>query len=253
MSFRFQIGVKPTPEILTKPPPQFSEVPFIYCPIAVRVNADGFPTAFWCDFAGVLLYKWYRQVWKMSQYESRSARLVFWYTYEIWLRRTTKHWWNVSFVERNLKDKRIMEEHLVIPECVEAALLTAIQRLLAGARRVSVWTEDCEALEQALNDPERYWAALEAGDIPPPSFISGRLIPDPSLNQSMPRLNLPPSPKRNGGSRSPNSNALLPKQREQRGFAPLPIFCPQCNAVLRPWGEEAQQTCPLCRYEIRIG
>jgi hypothetical protein len=251
MSSTFEIGVNPAPEILGAPPPQFSDVPFIYCPVAVSMHGKDFPVSFWCDFAGVLLWRWFRQVWKLSHYETRCARLAFWYTYEIWLRRTRKHWWNVAFVERQPNDATITEEDLVIPERVEAALLTAIRRLLAGARRAGVWTEDCESLEQAMDDPEAYWTALEAGDINAPSFISGHLIRSPEFSPSIPGLELPAPAKRESHVCSPQANVVLPKPLAERRFAPMMVFCPRCTAVLTPsQANQGSYTCSLCGHQF---
>src|SRR5260370_815536 len=94
----FRIGVNTEPEILATPPPQFRHLNLLYTPFAVHVGAFDFPASCWCDFAGVLLLRWCREVWKLSRGETRAARLGFWYTYEVWLRKTTKHWWMATCV-----------------------------------------------------------------------------------------------------------------------------------------------------------
>jgi hypothetical protein len=87
----------------------------------------------------------------MSTGQSRAARIIFFDSpSEIWVRRTTKHWWKVSCVVRREKEKLIGPEILCIPERVEAALLQASRRLLSGARAAGVWSDDCAELTAFL-------------------------------------------------------------------------------------------------------
>jgi hypothetical protein len=174
---RFRIGVCTAAEILANQPPQFRHTNLIFTPFGIRVGDRDFPAPGWTDFAGASLFKWCRAVWAMSFGEARAARLTFWYTYEFWLRRTASHWWRLSLVERTPDSKRIISEALVLPERVEAELLTASRKLIAGAKAAGVWTEDCAALQAFLDDPEEYLRQLEAGIISPPSFLAMRQGP----------------------------------------------------------------------------
>jgi hypothetical protein len=167
----FHIGVCTDREILTNQPPQFRHTNLIFTPFAISIAGHDFPASIWTDFAGASLFKWCRAVWAVSLGQSRAARLTFWYTYEFWLRRTTSHWWRLSLVEREPDSKRITFEALVLPERVEAELLTASQKLVRGARDAGVWTEDCAALQGFLDDPEEYLRQLELGIIAPPNFL----------------------------------------------------------------------------------
>lgn len=171
MKNRFHIGVCTERELLVNQPPQFRQTNLLFTPFAIRIGHRDFPASFWTDFAGAWLFKWSRAVWRMSYGEERAARLPFWYTYEFWLRKTTRHWWRLSLVERKPDSKHITYEALVLPERVEAELLTASRRLIAGAKNAGVWTEDCATLQVFLDDPEDYLAQLEAGIIPPPNFL----------------------------------------------------------------------------------
>jgi hypothetical protein len=171
MKTTFRIGVCPDRELLVNQPPQFRHTNLLFTPFAIRVGERDFPASFWTDFAGASLFKWCRAVWAMSLGEARAARLTFWYTYEFWLRKTVSNWWRLSLVERKPDSKKITYEALVIPERVEAALLTASRKLIAGAKSAGVWTEDCAALQAFLDDPEGYLHQLELGIIPPPRFL----------------------------------------------------------------------------------
>lgn len=171
------IGVCTDREILSNQPPQFRHTNLLFTPFAIRVGERDFPASFWTDFAGASLFKWCRAVWGLSYGEARAARLTFWYTYEFWLRKTTRHWWRLSLVERKPASKDITYEALVLPERVEAELLTASRRLIRGAKDAGVWTEDCATLQAFLEDPEDYLAQLEAGIIAPPSFLLMRQGP----------------------------------------------------------------------------
>lgn len=177
MKTRFHIGVCTDHEILTNQPPQFRHTNLIFTPFAIRVGERDFPASFWTDFAGASLFKWCRAVWGLSLGDAPAARLTFWYTYEFWLRKTASNWWRLSLVERQPDSKQITYEALVLPERVEAELLTASRRLIAGAKRAGVWTEDCATLQAFLDDPEDYLQQLEAGMIAPPNFLRMRQGP----------------------------------------------------------------------------
>lgn len=177
MKDRFHIGVCTERELLVNQPPQFRHTNLLFTPFAIRVGERDFPASFWTDFAGASLFKWCRAVWGMSCGEERAARLTFWYTYEFWLRKTARDWWRLSLVERKPDSKQIMYETLVLPERVEAELLTATSRLVAGAKNAGVWTEDCATLQNFLEDPEDYLDQMEAGIIAPPSFLLSRQCP----------------------------------------------------------------------------
>ncbi len=180
MTTSFRVGVCTLPNILGAPPPQFQHLGLLYTPFAVRLGETAFPAEGWCDFAGVWLFRWCRAVWELSAGKARGVRLPFWYNYEVWLRRTRGQWWRVSLVENLPEARAITGEGLVLPEQAEAALLTAVRRLVAGARSAGRRTEDAEALAAFLDDPEGYLNGLERGSIPPPSFLSGTLnLPSP--------------------------------------------------------------------------
>lgn len=177
MKTTFRIGVCTDREILTNQPPQFRHINLIFSPFGIRVDERDFPASVWTDFAGASLFKWCRAVWAMSLGEARAARLTFWYTYEFWLRRTTSHWWRLSLVERKPDSKEITYEALILPERIEAELLTASRKLIAGAKNAGVWTEDCATLQAFLDDPENYLHQLETGIIAPPNFLLMRQDP----------------------------------------------------------------------------
>lgn len=252
MVTRFRIGVNTAKEILANPPPQFRHVNLIFTPFAVTVGRQDYPAPMWTDFAGIFLFRWYRAVLNLSGDKSRAARLPFWYRYEMWLRRTKGQWWRLSLVQRERKEQTALHEALVIPEVVEAALLTAIQNLLAGARSAGVWGEDCIALDALLKGRESYLEDMEAGRIPTPSFLSGRIPAQPPSSKPMPGISF-------GSAFSPtlDPRASAPKQEIppaiRRRMVTPPVLCPRCNAVLPHWGEKVtEQTCPLCKYVIRL-
>ena len=168
---RFHIGVCTDRDLLVNQPPQFRHTNLLFTPFAIRVGDRDFPAPTWTDFAGASLFKWCRAVWGLSYGEQRAARLTFWYTYEFWLRRTTRHWWRLSLVERYPVSRKFIHEARVLPERVEAELLTASRRLIAAAKNAGVWTEDCATLQAFLEDPEDYLAQLNAGIIAPPGFL----------------------------------------------------------------------------------
>lgn len=173
MGSNFEIGVGVRREMLATQPPQFAQLNVLYTAFSARVGQTWYPASVWCDFAGIWLFRWYEAVWQVSEGRTRAARLPFLHTYELWVRRTVKPWWKISMVERHAKGTTIKgDEILVIPEQVEAALLTAIQRLLRAAKDANAWKEDCAALESLVNDPQRYLAALDAGQAPLPHFLT---------------------------------------------------------------------------------
>lgn len=240
MTTKFRIGVNTAEEILSHPPPQFRHLNLIFTPFGIDIGKHAYPMPGWTDFAGVFLFRWWRAVWRLAEGKSRCARLPFWYTYEMWLRRTAGPWWRLSLVERKPESKHVSHEALVVPEVVESELLTATQKLLAGARRVGVWTEDCAALEAVLKDRESYFEGLEAGTIRPPGFLSGTVsIPRPA-GAAWQLLLKSPEPGGAGTSRPVQSRRNLP-----------PVLCPRCSAVLQPWHEGMpHQTCPLCGQRV---
>jgi hypothetical protein len=247
MSGSFRIEVNTAEEMLSNPPPEFRHLNVLFAPFGVSVGDVDFPAPCWTDFAGLWLFKWYAAVWALAEHQSRYARLPFWYTYEMWLRRTTRQWWRLSLVECHAEGRNVTHEALLIPEVVESALLTAMQKLIAGARRAGVWTEDCRALEGLLNDRGDYLEALEAGTIRPPTFLTSRFA-----------VPIPPSPKRPpsaskpllGNPRLPRPDVVLRQPPQPRSNTP-PFLCPRCTAALKPWSETMlQQTCPLCGQHI---
>ncbi|MCI0641981.1 MAG: hypothetical protein L0Y70_23130 [Gemmataceae bacterium] len=151
MTSQFQIHVNAIPEMLQKPPPQFANPRLMYTPLCVEVGGLTFPASVWCDVTGVLLLDWCREVWKLSSGESRAARMVFTDTPNgIWIRRTAMRWWKVSCMTWSGKTKTPVHEILIVPEQVEAALLTACRKLLSLAREAGVWSKDCAAIEHFL-------------------------------------------------------------------------------------------------------
>jgi hypothetical protein len=253
MSTKFRIGVNTDKEILSDPPPQFRHVNLIFTPFAVRVGNLDYPIAGWTDFAGVALFRWYWAVLNLSNDKSRAARLPFWYAYELWLRRTKGHWWRLSLVERRPKHQTILHETLVIPEVVEAGLLSATRKLLAGARSVGVWTDDCVALDALLKGRESYLEEMEAGRIPSPSFLSGRAPVRLQRDEAMWGLSSAPPAPSNGIHRLPPADRDLPLPIRRRMLSP-PLLCPSCGGILRPWQpDQTNQFCPLCKHDVRLG
>ena len=250
MNRSFRIGIATTEQILSNPPPPFRHLNVIYAPFGVSVGAVDFPSSFWMDFAGVLLFRWYTAVWKLTEDKSRYARLPFLHTYEMWLRRTTKQWWRLSLVECNAESRNVTYETLLIPEVVESALLTAMQKLIVGARRAAVWTEDCAALEALLNDRGDYLGRLEDGSIRPPTFLTSRFAVPIAAHPKRPQRVSKPLLE---GPRLP-PGMELPRPRQRRVHTP-PFLCPRCTAALHLWSENMQhQTCPLCGEHIsRVG
>jgi hypothetical protein len=112
MSRGFRIGVNTAEEVLSNPPPQFRHLNVVFAPFGVSVGGVDFPPSWWTDFAGVALFRWYSAVWRLAEGKTRYARLPFWYTYEMWLRRTTKQWWRLSLVERDAEARGITHDAL---------------------------------------------------------------------------------------------------------------------------------------------
>jgi hypothetical protein len=157
MANEFLIGFDTDPMFVQNPPPQYRDLGLVYCPVGIRVNSVSFPGPGWCDFAGVLLLRWCCEVWRLSGGESRAARLIFFDTpSEIWVRRTATRRWKVSCVVREANRRTVTTEALCIPERIEAVLLSASQRFLAGVRRAGVWGRDCEQLASFLSDSQTY-------------------------------------------------------------------------------------------------
>ncbi len=153
MPGNFRVGFNTDPVIIRDPPPQYRHPRRVYCPVGISVDSLVFPGPGWCDLTGVLLLEWCRSVWRLSAGEARYARLIFFDTpAQIWVRRTPSRWWKVSAVVREGKHKRVEAEALCLPERVEATLLTAAQRFLAGVRQAGVWGVDCEELAAFLSD-----------------------------------------------------------------------------------------------------
>lgn len=184
MSDTFEIFVDASRDALCKQPPQYERLNVLYTTFGVRVGSNCFPASFWCDFAGIWLFRWYEAIWNMAEHKSRAVRLPFFYTYEVWLRRTTALWWKLSYVERYAtkqgeSDRKVIgKEFLVSPERVELATLKAIRKLLAGAVSAGRWTEDCVALEALAHDPRAYLNAINTGLAGTPAFLrNGFKIP----------------------------------------------------------------------------
>jgi hypothetical protein len=213
MSRSFRIGVCNDPEILANPPPDYRHLNVVFTPFAASAGGVDYPAPFWTDFAGVWLFKWYRAVWQLAEGDARSARLPFWYTYEMWLRRTTKTWWRLSFVKCDARNREVAHESLVIPEVVEGAIVGAAHKLLDGARAAGVWPADCAALADLLAGRGEYLADLEAGVIPPPHFLTARFaVPIPGTALPSRLASRPPLP---------------------RVASPV-VVCPRCGAALGP-------------------
>jgi hypothetical protein len=184
MGNEIEIFVNASPDLLANPPPQYAHLNVLYTAFGLRVGSESFPSSIWCDFAGIWLFQWYEAIWNMAEYKTRAVRLPFFYTYEVWLRRTTALWWKLSYVERHAHKnietdtKVIGKEFLVIPEQVELAALQAIRKLLSGAIKAGRWTEDCIALEALAHDPRGYLRAIQKGSIKVPAFLrSGFKVP----------------------------------------------------------------------------
>ncbi len=228
MATTFRIGVNTDKQILSTPPPQFKGVNLIYTPFAVHVGKVVYPMPIWTDFAGVFLFKWYKAVLRLESGNSRGTRLPFWYRYEMWLQQRPKQRWRLSLVQEENDEKRILHKTLVIPEVVEAALLSAIQKLLEGARNAGVWPEDCVALDALVKGRHTYLDDMKAGRIPRPSFLSGRAPVRLKRDQPMLEIRLGPP---------------IPLNDER--------CCPRCGVILnRSRQTEAQQVCPICGNEM---
>ena len=155
MTSKFRVGFSVDPMIVRTAPPQYRNPRRIYCPVGISVNSHVFPSPGWCDLTGVLLLDWCRSVWRMSAGEARYARLIFFDTpAQVWVRRTPSRWWKVSAVVREGKKKRVEAEALCLPERVEATLLSAAQRFLAGIREAGVWGVDCDELAEFISQQE---------------------------------------------------------------------------------------------------
>ena len=140
-------------DMLRNPPPQFSHLGLLYSFLSVKVGSRVFPTDVWCDFSGVLLLRWNREVRELIEGKSRYARLIFTDTpNEVWLRRTDSHYWRASCVTWNHGAREIVSEALCLPEYVEASLHFASRQLLESARQADVWYEDCQSLEDFLEN-----------------------------------------------------------------------------------------------------
>lgn len=184
MSNTLEIFVNTSKELLADPPPQYEHLNLLYTVFGVKIGDDCFPASVWTDFAGIWLFRWYEAIWSMSENKTRAVRLPFFYTYEVWLRRTTALWWKLSYVERYARKNGVLDtkvvgkEFLVIPEQVELATLKAIRKLLSGAIEADRWTEDCAALEALAHDPKAYLRAIQDGSVKTPAFLrSGFTIP----------------------------------------------------------------------------
>jgi len=245
----FRIGFNTAPEIIRNPPPQYRHLPMTYCPVGVKVASLVFPVPGWCDFAGVLLLRWAHEVWSLSDGKTRAARLIFFDTpSEIWVRRTAARWWKVSCVVREGRQKNIEAETLCLPERVEAAILSASQRFLAGVRRCDVWGKDCEELAAFVKHPDAYVEAMREMHA---ERAAAAQAPDP----------LPPAVRKrllgNNGAeeqgQSPPDAIPQPSRPTEAHAAYLPILCPRCSAVLAPWVRtQTQQNCRHCGLNIRI-
>ncbi len=153
MPSMFRVGFALDPEIIRDPPPQYRNPRRVFCPVGIGVGSYVMPGPGWCDLTGVLLLEWCRAVWQLSAEESRYARLNFFDTpAQVWIRRTPSKWWKVSAIVRQGNQKRIEAEVLCLPERVEAALLSAAQRFLAGVRAAGVWGVDCEQLAEFVSE-----------------------------------------------------------------------------------------------------
>jgi hypothetical protein len=144
------------------------------------------------------------------------------------------------------KQKQIEAEVLCTPERIEAALLSASQRFLAGVRQCGVWGKDCEELAEFVDAPEDYIAATRQAYA---AQAAAAQTPDPLPAAIRARLSSSIQPREHKLFSAPSA------QREARSakFRFLPIFCPRCNAVLNPWTKaQSQQFCPLCHLNIAI-
>jgi hypothetical protein len=245
----FHIDFNLDPAIVRNPPPEFRHLRMTYCPVGVRVDSLVFPGPVWCDFAGVLLLRWALEVWNLSAARARAARLIFFDTpSEIWVRRTASRWWKVSCVVRTGKEKQVEAEALCTPERVEAALLAASQRFLAGVRQCGVWGKDCEELAAFVDNPDAYVEALREAHAeqaaaarapdPLPAALRARLLGNIGTNEQ---------------GRFPAPSIPQDVRPTEIRPAHLPFFCPRCSAVLAPWvGTQTQQACRHCGLGVRI-
>jgi hypothetical protein len=232
------------PDLLRSPPPQYRHVPLTFCPVHFKLGSIDFPGLGWTDFTGALLFRWCRELWRLSAGESRAAKLIFFNTpSELWVRRTATSWWKVSCVQRHSKRNQIEWEGLFLPEQVEAALLSASRQFLRAAQQAGVWGEDCKVLSAFIDDPDAYIEAARKEQ----SDKAAAMQSDPLPTAIRARLN--------GADSSPFPEGAIPTESRPReiNFMALPFFCPRCRATLLPWSHERlQQTCLHCGAHIRI-
>jgi hypothetical protein len=249
MASNFQIGFLTDPEMVRNPPPEYRHLRLTFCPVGIQVGSLSFPPDGWCDFAGILLLRWAYEVWNLSDRRTRAARLIFFgVTNEVWIRRTPSRWWKVSGIQGAQKPRKIETETLCTPERIEAAILSASQRFIAGVRQCGVWGQDCEELTTFLADPDEYVEALREAHA---RQTAAAQTPDPLPPALRARLrgNIPTRDQ----EPFPAASIQRDVHRAEIRSAHLPIFCPHCEAVLAPWvGTQTQQTCQRCGSRIRI-
>jgi hypothetical protein len=211
------------------------------------------------EFLLVLLLHWNRAIHRLGQGIIRGTKLFFTTCEgEIWVRKTAKSLWKVSYID-HLQGKRVRAEVLCVPERLEVGLLSVSRKVLTGAQKAGIWTPDCAEMEQYLRDPEEYMRQVEAatadtlqnrGQFAEQSLSSVSILAQRSSQQHLesavnPRFSQTMTPE------PPIPPVISDPAERQRGVPP--IFCPRCNAVLKPWGVQAQQSCSHCGFEVRLG
>ena len=66
MGSRFEIGVGTSKDMLANQPQQYAPLNVLYTVFAARIGTEWFPASCWCDFAGIVLFRWYEAVWRLS-------------------------------------------------------------------------------------------------------------------------------------------------------------------------------------------
>jgi hypothetical protein len=115
------------------------------------------------EFLLVLLLHWNKAIHPLVAGKSRGAKLFFTMAEgEIWVRKTAKPLWKISYIDYLAKTNRIRAEVLCSPERLEAGLLSVSRKVLAGAQKAGIWTPDCVEMERFLRSPEEYMRQDEA-------------------------------------------------------------------------------------------
>jgi hypothetical protein len=258
MSNEFKVYVDVAPNMLRNPYTDRHQQ--LFGGFSLQVGDVSLPTGGLLsgEFLLVLLLHWNKALYRLVEGKSRGTKLFFTFLEgELWVRKTAKSLWKVSYIDY-LQGNRIRAEVLCIPERLEVGLLSVSRKVLAGAQTAGIWTPDSVEMERFLRDPEEYMRQSEATTDPP--MNRGRFAQQSASAASLavhrfsqPHPDSPVSSRfAQTMPRQPPTPPVISDPAERRRGTP-PIFCPRCMAVLMPWeATQTQQSCPLCRYEIRV-